>query len=190
MHEYYQKSSGKLKKTMRGFLSLVRLELERITKQPYETAFEEIWRIYEHDMLGCFPYIGGDKASGTKNLTQAYMLVAMGEYLKRFGCSLEEIGRLMTLAYERRMQKTPPIAKALMGKLFRNPGLLNKMFRKRTRRMPQTRKSIPEALKRRRRSRPSRALISAIITSSVRFPILRSSTGMRPTCPTSATSIT
>ena len=110
MHEYYQKSSGKLKKTMRGFLSLVRLELERITKQPYETAFEEIWRIYEHDMLGRFPYIGGDKASGTKNLTQAYMLVAMGEYLKRFGCSLEEIGRLMTLAYERRMQKTPPIA--------------------------------------------------------------------------------
>ena len=168
MHEYYQKSSGKLKKTMRGFLSLVRLELERITKQPYETAFEEIWRIYEHDMLGRFPYIGGDKASGTKNLTQAYMLVAMGEYLKRFGCSPEEIGRLMTLAYERRMQKTPPIAKALMGKLFRNP----------------------EALKRRRRSRPSRALISAIITSSVRFPILRSSTGMRPTCPTSATSIT
>ena len=130
MHEYYQKSSGKLKKTMRGFLSLVRLELERITKQPYETAFEEIWRIYEHDMLGRFPYIGGDKASGTKNLTQAYMLVAMGEYLKRFGCSPEEIGRLMTLAYERRMQKTPPIAKALMGKLFRNPGLLNKMFRK------------------------------------------------------------
>ena len=85
MHEYYQKSSGKLKKTMRGFLSLVRLELERITKQPHETAFEEIWRIYEHDMLGRFPYIGGDKASGTKNLTQAYMLVAMGEYLKRFG---------------------------------------------------------------------------------------------------------
>ena len=107
MHEYYQKSSGKLKKTMRGFLSLVRLELERITKQPHETAFEEIWRIYEHDMLGRFPYIGGDKASGTKNLTQAYMLVAMGEYLKRFGCSPEEIGRLMTLAYERRMQKTP-----------------------------------------------------------------------------------
>ena len=182
MHEYYQKSSGKLKKTMRGFLSLVRLELERITKQPYETAFEEIWRIYEHDMLGRFPYIGGDKASGTKNLTQAYMLVAMGEYLKRFGCSLEEIGRLMTLAYERRMQKTPPIAKALMGKLFRNPGLLNKMFRKKD--------AQNAALKRRRRSRPSRALISAIITSSVRFPILRSSTGMRPTCPTSATSIT
>ena len=42
MHEYYQKSSGKLKKTMRGFLSLVRLEMERITKQPYANAFEEI----------------------------------------------------------------------------------------------------------------------------------------------------
>ena len=120
MHEYYQKSSGKLKKTMRGFLSLVRLELERITKQPYETAFEEIWRIYEHDMLGRFPYIGGDKASGTKNLTQAYMLVAMGEYLKRFGCSPEEIGRhLMCRADECEFHRNAP------SLLFRSDAFYN-----------------------------------------------------------------
>ena len=66
MHEYYQKSSGKLKKTMRGFLSLVRLELERITKQPYETAFEEIWRIYEHDMLGAFPTSAATRQAAQK----------------------------------------------------------------------------------------------------------------------------
>ena len=30
MHEYYQKSSGKLKKTMRGFLSLVRRSFPRL----------------------------------------------------------------------------------------------------------------------------------------------------------------
>lgn len=43
--------------------------------------------IYERDMLSRFPYIGGDGASGTKNLTEAYMLVAMGEYLKEYGLS-------------------------------------------------------------------------------------------------------
>lgn len=38
-------------------------------------------------MLSRFPYIGGDGANGTKNLTEAYMLVAMGEYLKEYGLS-------------------------------------------------------------------------------------------------------
>lgn len=130
MHEYYQKTSGKLQKTMRSFLLLVRPELEQITKQSFDASFEEIWRIYARDMLGRFPYIGGDKVSGTKNLTQAYMLVAMGDYAKRFGLSMQEIGSLMTLAYERRMLKTPPLAKALMRKMFQNPKLLNKMFLK------------------------------------------------------------
>lgn len=35
-------------------------------------------------MLEYFPYIGGDAASGTKNLTEAYILVAMGEALRRY----------------------------------------------------------------------------------------------------------
>ncbi len=38
-------------------------------------------------MLRRFPYIGGGDASGTKNLTEAYILVAMGEYLKEYGLS-------------------------------------------------------------------------------------------------------
>ena len=87
MHEYYNNRRDKLKKTMRGFLALVSTELESTASKAYNEVFEEIWGIYERDMLSRFPYIGGDDASGTKNLTEAYMLVAMGEYLKEYGLS-------------------------------------------------------------------------------------------------------
>ena len=130
MHEYYKKSSPKLKKTMKSFLSLVGAELERAAGMPRNTAIEEIWSIYERDMLERFPFIGGNSASGTNNLTEAYMLVAMGEYLKKFGMATEEIGRLMTVAYERRMMKMPVFVRKIMGKMFTNPKLLNRMFLK------------------------------------------------------------
>lgn len=130
MHEYYEKNRVKLKKKMKDFLSLVSPELESISKESFGSALEEIWSIYERDMLGRFPYIGGDRVSGTKNLTEAYMLVAMGEYLKGYRTEIEEIGRLMTLAYERRMMKMPGFVRRIMGKMFTNPKLLNKMFLK------------------------------------------------------------
>ena len=130
MHTYYEANRGKLKKTMKNFLALVGPELERAGGKPLADALEDIWTIYERDMLARFPYIGGDEVSGTKNLTEAYMLVAMGEFLKGRGMALEETGRLMTLAYERRMRKMPALVRGLMGKLFTNPKLLNKMFRK------------------------------------------------------------
>lgn len=130
MHEYYKNKRDKLKKTMRGFLALVSTELESTASKAYSEVFEEIWGIYDRDMLSRFPYIGGDDASGTKNLTEAYMLVAMGEYLKEYGLSAAESGYLMTLAYERRMLKMPGFVRSLMGKMFTNPQLLNKMFLK------------------------------------------------------------
>lgn len=130
MHEYYKNKRDKLKKTMRGFLALVSTELESTASKAYREVFDEIWGIYERDMLSRFPYIGGDDASGTKNLTEAYMLVAMGEYLKEYGLSAAESGYLMTLAYERRMMKMPGFVRSLMGKMFTNPRLLNKMFLK------------------------------------------------------------
>ena len=130
MHEYYQKNRGRLKKTMEGFLALVGQELERAGGQSRAAALEEIWKIYERDMLERFPYIGGDDVGGTKNLTEAYMLVAMGEYLKRYGLTMEEIGRLMTLAYERRMRKMPGLARKLMGKMLTSPRLLYRAFPK------------------------------------------------------------
>ena len=58
------------------------------------------------------------------------MLVAMGEFLKGARVPLDEIGRLMTLAYARRMEKMPALVRRVMGKMFTNPKLLNKMFRK------------------------------------------------------------
>lgn len=130
MHEYYEKKREKLKKTMNGFLSLVGPELESASGKSRDAALQDIWNIYERDMLARFLYIGGDDASGTKNLTEAYMLVAMGEFLKEYGMTMEQIGHLMTLAYERRMKKMPSLVRKIMGKMFTNPKLLNKMFLK------------------------------------------------------------
>ncbi len=130
MHEYYKKKSAKLKKTMKGFLALVGTELESAYGTSYGAAFEDIWSIYERDMLERFPYIGGDDVGGTKNLTEAYMLVAMGEYLRRRGMATEEIGHLMTIAYERRMLKMPKLVRTLMGKMLTNTSVLNRLFPK------------------------------------------------------------
>ena len=55
MHEYYEKNRVKLKKKMKDFLSLVSPELESISKESFGSALEEIWSIYERDMLGRFP---------------------------------------------------------------------------------------------------------------------------------------
>ena len=131
MHEYYEKNCDKLKKIMKGFLALVGPELESASGKSCDVALQDIWNIYEQDMLARFPYIGGDDASGTKNLTEAYMLVAMGEFLKSYGMTMEQIGYLMTLSYERRMKKIPSFVRRIMGKMFTNPKLLNKMFLKR-----------------------------------------------------------
>ena len=130
MHTYYEKKQKKLKKTMEGFLTLVGPELTASCGQSCGEALQAIWEIYARDMLARFPYIGGDAASGTKNLTEAYMLVAMGEFLQERGMELAEIGHLMTLAYERRMQKMPGLVRKLMGKMFTDPKRLNKMFLK------------------------------------------------------------
>ena len=130
MHEYYQEKRANLKKVMKRFLALVGPELEAAAGKNCDAAFGDIWSIYERDMLEHFPYIGGDDASGTKNLTEAYMLVAMGEYLKGYGMAMEGIGYLMTQAYARRMRKMPGLVRKIMGKLFTNPKLLNKLFLK------------------------------------------------------------
>lgn len=130
MHKYYEKNRDRLKKTMKGFLALVREELEGVSGKSYDAILEEVWKIYERDMLDRFPYIGGDGASGTKNLTEAYMLVAMGEFLQDYDMTMEQIGHWMTLAYERRMKKMPTLLRRIMGRMFTNPKLLNKMFLK------------------------------------------------------------
>ena len=128
MHGYYASNREKFKKRMRKLLDPVVPELEAASGKKYAVVSEEIWDYYDKNLLERFPYIGGDSVSGTKNLTGAYVFVAMGEILKRYGAKMEEIGRIMILSYERTTLKMPGIARALMGKVYRSPKLLNKML--------------------------------------------------------------
>ena len=79
MHEYYEKNLNKWNKTLTAYMNLIRSELNSLTGQSYDVLVQEIWTDYQIHMLESFPYIGGDAASGTKNLTGAYMFVSMGE---------------------------------------------------------------------------------------------------------------
>ncbi len=130
MYEYYKQNAPKFKKTMNGLLKPVTNELERYSGKLYCEIFEEIWQHYEKNLLENFPYIGGDTVSGTKNLTGAYCFVSMGEVLKKYGVSLEEIGHLMVLAYERKFNGMPGIVKAIAHKSFTNIKSLNKKYQK------------------------------------------------------------
>ena len=131
MHDYYKKNMLRLRKRTSGFMLLIKSELEEISGKKYEDILKEIIHIYETEMLEYFPYIGGDAASGTKNLTEAYMLVAMGEALKQYGASMEQIGYLMVCVYEKNLRKIPKFARGIMRRVFTNKKLLTKMFLKR-----------------------------------------------------------
>lgn len=130
MHEYYKKRSAKLKKAMNALLKPIASELEKYSGKPYSAIFSEIWEHYEINMLENFPYIGGDDVSGTGNLTGAFCFVSMGEVLKRHGVGMEEIGRLMVQAYERRFKGMPGIVKTIAHKSFTNVKSLNKKYLK------------------------------------------------------------
>ena len=130
MHEYYVKNAAKIRKTNEKYLSFIRQELTELTGRKYSELCAEIWEYYEENMLEYFPYIGGDQASGTKNLTGSFGFAAMGEVLKRYGIPLEQIGHLMALSYERNTLAIPAPVRKIMHKIFTSPKLLNKMFLK------------------------------------------------------------
>ena len=123
-----RKESRQAEKDDEGLSDACRLE--SVCGKVCDAVLEDIWNIYERDMLEHFPYIGGNSVSGMKNLTEAYMLVAMGEYLRRYGMTMEAIGQLMTQAYERRIMRIPSLIRKMMGKMFLDPRRLNKMFLK------------------------------------------------------------
>ena len=130
MHEYYQTNRNKIRKTNEKYLSYIRKELCDLTGKDYKEIYDEIYAHYEKNMLENFPYIGGDKASRTKNLTGSFAFVSMGEVLKRYGVSMEEIAHLMVLSYERNTLAIPAVVRKLMHKMFTSPKILNKMFLK------------------------------------------------------------
>lgn len=84
-----------------NYLKLVKPELEEIFRKPYPQIFAEVWEYYEQAMLEHFPFIGGDRSSGTKNLTGCMFFIAIGVVGKRYGLSIHDWGRLSTTLYER-----------------------------------------------------------------------------------------
>lgn len=133
MHRYYQKNLKKWHKTLNSYMNYISYELESLTGQSYDTLIQEIWTNYQEEMLERFPYIGGDAASGTKNLIGAYMFVSMGEVLKKYGVTTAQSGHLMILIYERQFKKIPSFLRSIMGKIFTNPRFLTKIFLKKDR---------------------------------------------------------
>lgn len=131
MHRYYAENREKLKKDMHKMLSLIAPELEEASQKSYRQVFAEIWNYYQAELLERFPYIGGKSVSGTHNLTGAYCFVAMGEVLKKYGCTVEKSGYLMMLSYERMVLKIPRIARWLIRRLSGNTKLLTRLFVKR-----------------------------------------------------------
>ena len=131
MHPYYLKNRQKLKKGMNGFLKLISRELEQETGQTYPRLLEEIWTCYEDRFLENFPYIGGDKSSGTSNLTGAFCFVAMGEVCRNsYGMSLEKWGFLTTECYQRYFFKIPGFIRNMTGRLMGKPKLINRLLLK------------------------------------------------------------
>lgn len=130
MHEYYQANRAKLNQSLRRWMAWIQDELQQLSSKPYDALLGEIWAVYEMDMLEHFPYIGGDRVSGTKHLTDSYLFVAMGEVLRQEGVTMDQIGHLMVLAYERNTRHMPWIARKGMGKIFTSPKMLNRMFQK------------------------------------------------------------
>ncbi len=130
MHIYYQKNQDKLKKQMAKQLKFIKSELEKETGKSYDELFEEIWLIYKNDMLERFPYIGGDKVGGTKNLTGAYCFVALAEACSKYGMTLERWGYLATLCYKRYFENIPIFIRKMIGGLYNSPKRATKMIMK------------------------------------------------------------
>lgn len=133
MHPYYEKNRRKLRKQMNSFLSLIAPELEKDIGKPYTALLEEVWQVYDAQMLERFPYIGGDGSSGTRNLTGAYCYVALGVVCRQYGMTLERWGYLVTLSYRRFFEKIPKFVRKLPGHLLAHPGLATRMLQKKDR---------------------------------------------------------
>ena len=146
MHAYYQKSKNKLQREMNNYLKLVKPELEEIFRKPYPQIFAEVWEYYEQAMLEHFPFIGGDRSSGTKNLTGCMFFIAIGVVGKRYGLSIHDWGRLSTTLYERYFDRVPRPLRRLIGGVFNHcPDLVNKALHRKDRKNAENAARNPES---------------------------------------------
>ena len=130
MNEYYLKKEKKLRRDMEKYLAPAARAIEEKTGKPYGDILEETWSCYRKDMMEHFPYIGGDKASGTRNLTGAYVFVALGVVMLRHGATMEEWGLIATDAYRKYFEKIPGFIRHLGPKLISHPDFAVKMLRR------------------------------------------------------------
>ena len=130
MHEYYRSNLNKLKKDMVMYLSPISRELEDELHMDFDAFIDKVWEIYERDMVENFPYIGGDKASGTRNLTGAYAFVAFGVFATKSGMTLDRWGELSMIAYGKYFDRIPKAMSSLLGHALKHPELVKKMLRK------------------------------------------------------------
>ncbi len=100
MHKYYKDNALKLREFMDESLVYISDDIERIFKKTFNEALDEIWAFYYNEILEVLPYIGGDKVSGTFNLTGATEQIAFGVVGKRYGLTTEEWGKLIQRATE------------------------------------------------------------------------------------------
>ena len=130
MHTYYRENEARFRSELERYLSPVSAELEADLGLPWSGLLEEVWACYRGEMLERFPYIGGDRSSGTRNLTGAYCFVALGVVCRRHGMDLERWGQLTTLAYGRFFDRFPGFVKHLAGKVISSPKLVNRLLRR------------------------------------------------------------
>ncbi len=131
MHEYYRRSRKKLRRRMDAYLRQVLSEVEALFQKPYNRAFEEIWERYEAELLEVLPYIGGDRVSGTRNLTGCAFFIAFGLVGRQYGLSTHDWGRLCTTLYQRYFDRIPGGLRSLAGRLMReHPALIARALRR------------------------------------------------------------
>lgn len=183
MHKYYAENREKLKKDMHKMLSLIAPELEEVSQKSYRQVFAEIWNYYQAELLERFPYIGGKSVSGTHNLTGAYCFVAMGEVLKKYGCTVEKSGYLMMLSYERMALKIPRIARWLIRRLSGNTKLLTRLFVKRDAKNRANAAKNAGSFETKTQIPPEAAMRLVFIIWSARWQTLLGTMAMRNICP-------
>lgn len=190
MHEYYAKNKAKIRRTLKGYLKYIASELEAASKLSYDGIFEEIWAFYEKEILEDLPFIGGDESSGTASLTSAYLIVATGEVMKRYGVSFEESNKLLYIMYKRYAEKIPGIVKPVAGMLLKKPWLVQKIFKRIDKQNAVVAKKYPGCFRLRPRCRQTRARYSASTCMSARSRVSQRSMAMMIMSPTCATLIT
>ncbi len=101
--------------------------------------------MFETDILEHFPYIGGDKVGGTKNLVSGYMFVAMGEVCLSYGMTLEQWGEISIRCYKKFFESYPMFMRKLLCIIYTNPKLMKKMMTKKDIQNEENLKSNPES---------------------------------------------